>query len=133
MVGVGQSATVYVEVVPGQGSYASTTRNGITTSSYGSWGGSYNFVNVNSDVVALGSSPGTMTSYRGQNGKIYSMTLTGVNSGSVWGSGPYTDDSSLARAAVHAGIVSVGQSATCLLYTSPSPRDQRGSRMPSSA
>ena len=25
------------------------------------------------------------------------------------------------------------QSATCLLYTSPSPRDQRGSRMPSSA
>ena len=26
-----------------------------------------------------------------------------------------------------------GQSYTCLLYTSPSPRDQRGSRMPSSA
>ena len=27
----------------------------------------------------------------------------------------------------------VGQDVTCLLYTSPSPRDQRGSRMPSSA
>ena len=26
-----------------------------------------------------------------------------------------------------------GQFKTCLLYTSPSPRDQRGSRMPSSA
>ena len=26
-----------------------------------------------------------------------------------------------------------GHSSTCLLYTSPSPRDQRGSRMPSSA
>ena len=26
-----------------------------------------------------------------------------------------------------------GKSTTCLLYTSPSPRDQRGSRMPSSA
>ena len=26
-----------------------------------------------------------------------------------------------------------GQAETCLLYTSPSPRDQRGSRMPSSA
>ena len=25
------------------------------------------------------------------------------------------------------------QKSTCLLYTSPSPRDQRGSRMPSSA
>ena len=27
----------------------------------------------------------------------------------------------------------IGQRKTCLLYTSPSPRDQRGSRMPSSA
>ena len=27
----------------------------------------------------------------------------------------------------------VGHSDSCLLYTSPSPRDQRGSRMPSSA
>ena len=30
-------------------------------------------------------------------------------------------------------ILSFGRSKSCLLYTSPSPRDQRGSRMPSSA
>ena len=30
-------------------------------------------------------------------------------------------------------LLKSGQSITCLLYTSPSPRDQRGSRMPSSA
>ena len=30
-------------------------------------------------------------------------------------------------------IVVVGAVIVCLLYTSPSPRDQRGSRMPSSA
>ena len=30
-------------------------------------------------------------------------------------------------------IASMGVSHICLLYTSPSPRDQRGSRMPSSA
>ena len=29
--------------------------------------------------------------------------------------------------------INMDQAATCLLYTSPSPRDQRGSRMPSSA
>ena len=29
--------------------------------------------------------------------------------------------------------LSAGASTICLLYTSPSPRDQRGSRMPSSA
>ena len=31
------------------------------------------------------------------------------------------------------GIEGIGEATTCLLYTSPSPRDQRGSRMPSSA
>ena len=30
-------------------------------------------------------------------------------------------------------IILIGQVVDCLLYTSPSPRDQRGSRMPSSA
>ena len=30
-------------------------------------------------------------------------------------------------------IAHLGMSGSCLLYTSPSPRDQRGSRMPSSA
>ena len=34
---------------------------------------------------------------------------------------------------VWAAYLSVGQLYPCLLYTSPSPRDQRGSRMPSSA
>ena len=29
--------------------------------------------------------------------------------------------------------IDIGMANTCLLYTSPSPRDQRGSRMPSSA
>ena len=31
------------------------------------------------------------------------------------------------------GDIILELSSTCLLYTSPSPRDQRGSRMPSSA
>ena len=31
------------------------------------------------------------------------------------------------------GIITPGEAKLCLLYTSPSPRDQRGSRMPSSA
>ena len=30
-------------------------------------------------------------------------------------------------------VAVAGQGNNCLLYTSPSPRDQRGSRMPSSA
>ena len=33
----------------------------------------------------------------------------------------------------HVELVRKARGATCLLYTSPSPRDQRGTRMPSSA
>ena len=36
-------------------------------------------------------------------------------------------------AALRAGVKSIEHGTFCLLYTSPSPRDQRGSRMPSSA
>ena len=39
----------------------------------------------------------------------------------------------LAIAAMGVDVVGIDVSQTCLLYTSPSPRDQRGSRMPSSA
>ena len=33
----------------------------------------------------------------------------------------------------HPQVTKLHQPTSCLLYTSPSPRDQRGSRMPSSA
>ena len=37
----GQTSTITVTVLAGQSSYTSTTQNGITSSSYGSWSGSY--------------------------------------------------------------------------------------------
>ena len=40
---------------------------------------------------------------------------------------------STARSEKRANEVGVRKAMGCLLYTSPSPRDQRGSRMPSSA
>ena len=40
----GVTTTVIVQILPGQSSYTSTTRNGITTSNYGAWGGSYRIV-----------------------------------------------------------------------------------------
>ena len=42
-------------------------------------------------------------------------------------------DAISAASGASAADVNVGQVTDCLLYTSPSPRDQRGSRMPSSA
>ena len=43
------------------------------------------------------------------------------------------EDAAEVETLVKAGEYVAGQLQTCLLYTSPSPRDQRGSRMPSSA
>ncbi len=41
------------------------------------------------------------------------QTVKGSTSGSsVWGSNPYTDDSDFNKAAIHAGLISVGQTAT---------------------
>ena len=48
------------------------------------------------------------------------------NGNAIYGPGKYSR-----QYAVKNGVA--GYSKTCLLYTSPSPRDQRGSRMPSSA
>jgi len=42
-------------------------------------------------------------------GKIYKMTITGAAGGSIWGTDIYTSDSYIPGAAVHAGVISVGQ------------------------
>ena len=60
-------------------------------------------------------------------GTVASGAASGIAAGSVTGTGSNTSS------AGKAGSINVGQIIACLLYTSPSPRDQRGSRMPSSA
>jgi len=41
---IGQTKEIYIKVVEGQNNYPSSTRNGITTSDWGGWGLSYQFV-----------------------------------------------------------------------------------------
>ncbi|CAF4021214.1 unnamed protein product [Rotaria sordida] len=41
-----QTSVITVTILAGQSSYTSTTQNGITSLSYGSWGGSYTIVSV---------------------------------------------------------------------------------------
>lgn len=41
----------------------------------------------------------------------YDVEVIGTSAGSVWGSGPYTSDSTIGKAAVHAGLIAIGQSA----------------------
>src|SRR5262249_3402321 len=53
--------------------------------------------------------PGNMTRLCDQVGQTYYFRVDGQDSGSVWGTDIYTGDSALAAAAVHAGVVAVGE------------------------
>jgi LCCL domain len=53
--------------------------------------------------------PGTLSNHRGQAGKPLFFEVTAHGNGSLWGTGIYTDDSTLATVAVHAGILRVGE------------------------
>ncbi len=64
---------------------------------------------ITADVIAA---PSNLTGYRSRVGQTFQLSLTGASSGSLWGTDVYTDDSSVARAAVHAGIVAVGETKT---------------------
>ena len=59
------------------------------------------------EVVNALPDPGTLTNYKQPQhlGKTYVFRVTGaVDGGAIWGTGTYTLDSSLAMAAVHAGV-----------------------------
>lgn len=54
-------------------------------------------------------------------------TPNGYGNTITWGSGPYTDDSSLGTAAVHAGLISAGQTATIRVCRLPGQSSYTGS------
>lgn len=111
---VGQRGIVKVTMMPGQASYEATTRHGIASIAYGQWNLSFKVERV-FGVRALKSSatalpdPGTLVGQRGNVGQTFLYEVTGSNANSAWGTDIYTDDSSLATAAVHAGVLANGQ------------------------
>ena len=62
---------------------------------------------------------GNATHLRGKNNSTYTFNIVGASTGKVWGSDEYTDDSNIARAAVHAGLVAVGESKTVTIKILP--------------
>lgn len=52
-------------------------------------------------------------------GRVYQVELEGITQGPIWGTGPYTADSNPAVAAVHAGLVKVGERVTVEIEVLP--------------
>lgn len=106
----GESGIVTVEVIAGLPAYEGATRNGVTSLPYRSWNVAYRLVGVTTiDHGMALPDPGDLSGFRGQHGAVLSFEVTGDETGRVWGDGIYTDDSRLAAAAVHAGMVQQGE------------------------
>lgn len=60
-------------------------------------------------------------------GAVYYFRITGVTEGQVWGSDPYTRDSVLGAAAVHAGLLSPGETKVLRLTVMPALKSYKGS------
>ena len=106
----GQSGIVSVEIVAGLPAYEGSERHGVTSLAYGPWDVAYRLTGV--ELVDGGITlpdPGNLSIHRGQNGTVLKFEVMGSTEGSVWGDVIYTDDSTLAAAAVHAGMLEPGE------------------------
>lgn len=106
-----EPVNVTVNFLPGRESYTASTANGVETRRWGSWQGSFFFDGATEGEPAevaggLEACPTTATALRGSGETVEcSCDANAASTGNVWGSGPYTDDSRICRAAVHAGVI----------------------------
>lgn len=91
--------TVYAELRPGESSYSGSSANGVTTSNWGAYGTSFTFVKAARSVAVCDEFP------RGDAEMTCLCEPNDAPSGAVWGSGPYTVDSDICTAAMHAGVI----------------------------
>ena len=59
--------------------------------------------------------PPNITGIEGQTGQALIFRVTGSTDGAVWGTDTYTDDSSIAAAAVHAGVLQPGETGVVMI------------------
>ncbi len=128
IVKVGETKTIKITILPGQSSYEGTIRNGVRTKEYEDWYGSFRFTDVplpltpqnpTGDLNIYEADDIDLSEYRGLDGTELNVIVTGSLDGSVWGSGIYTDDSDISTAAVHAGLVKVGETKTVKITILP--------------
>jgi hypothetical protein len=60
-------------------------------------------------ILGILPDPGYLPAVEADIGRVFLYQITGSAAGAVWGTGVYTSDSHLATAAVHAGVLQVGQ------------------------
>ena len=112
----GETKNISIEILPGKASYAASIQNGVSSLSYGPWTKSYAFSRTIAQLMII---PDNLKYYDGPIGKTVSFMVTGAIQGDVYGTDIYTDDSNIATAAVHTGILRVGQTKNISLKILP--------------
>ncbi|MEO1169132.1 MAG: LCCL domain-containing protein [Pseudomonadota bacterium] len=108
VIGPGGGRVVF-EATPGRSSYRPSTRNGVTSQSWGRWQGSFRFVGGGGQGQRAMACPDNAVRLRGTGRTLRCHCPAGATgSGTVWGTDIYTDDSRICRAAVHAGAIGPG-------------------------
>ena len=94
--------TTTIAIVPGQSTYPSGYANGVTTSSWGSWGRGFVFQTA---AVQLTCGQNAQ-SLAGDPGRTYLVNCpANCTSSTIWGASVYSDDSAVCTAAIHAGVL----------------------------
>lgn len=113
-----ETGVVKVTILPGQANYDPANRHGVQSRAWGSWVGSYRVeaITIGSGLLIASTSdgeirddPGNVTGFHRPVGATMLFRVTGSIDGFVWGTQPYTFDSDLSTAAVHAGALQIGQ------------------------
>jgi beta-lactamase regulating signal transducer with metallopeptidase domain len=133
----GERAIVKVTVSPGLPYYQGSTHNGVASRD---WSNSGNYVTISIERAsqplpglttrspqAAVAVPATMAEFAPFIGHTYTFNVTGDSTGLVWGTDLYTNDSSLAAAAVHAGVLQPGETALVKVTILPGVPQYHGS------
>jgi len=117
---------VMVFVQPGRAAYTGSARNGVTSLSYATFPGSFSFSQV---VVPEASAPAgveaitwsaSATRFRSMGRERQQVWCPpGGTAATVWGDGPFTDDSSICTAAVFEGRITFAQGGVVRLRPKP--------------
>lgn len=134
LVEVGKPARVMVTICPGQTGYTGSVRNGVTSRSWSGFPLSFRVQAITARVPALSprsqpsdQAPDSLVGYQHRIGETLTFVVTGATDGAVWGTNIYTCDSQLAAAAVHAGILDVGERRTVRVTILPGQSQYTGS------
>lgn len=129
----GERALVTVTIVKPRPSYRGDTRNDVTSHDFGPFPCSFILQRklrtlVSDDLL----DPSTVVwanalPFRQQFGTQFNVNVVGSTAGTIWGTDVYTDDSSIAMAAVHAGLVEPGEQAVITVTIVKSPARHTGS------